>query len=211
MKSKKNSNFENCYIMQSDDIKKFADTLADGFSRYNLFEYVCNSVYDHRKMSLFWALSIALNADNAICIADSKEINSVIVYIRPGSKEPSPIAYMRLGGLNLFRIGLKSLVRLLSFDTKAQAIAKKYKTAGDGYLMAFATRLDKQRMNYGKPLMQALLDYLDAKGEGCYLETLKPENVGLYERFGFELKESVEIASGNLTIFAMRRNAKGAK
>ena len=75
MESKKNSNFENCYIMQSDDIKKFADTLADGFSRYNLFEYVCNGLYDHRKMSLFWALSIALNADNAICIADSKEIN----------------------------------------------------------------------------------------------------------------------------------------
>ena len=211
METKKKTYFENCYIMQSDDIKKFADTLADGFSRYNLFEYVCNGVYDHRKMSLFWALSIALNADNAICIADSKEINSVIVYIRPGSKEPGPISYMRLGVLNLFRIGLKSLMRLLSFDTKAQAIAKNHKKAGDGYLMAFATRLDKQRMNYGKPLMQALLDYLDATGEGCYLETLKPENVGLYERYGFELKESVKIQSGNLTLFAMRRNAKGAK
>lgn len=55
--------------------------------------------------------------------------------------------------------------------------------------MAFATRLDKQGQHYGKPLMEALLSYLDATGEGCYLETLKAENVALYKRFSFELKE----------------------
>ena len=207
METKKKTYFENCYIMQSDDIKKFADTLADGFSRYNLFEYVCNGEYDHRKMSLFWALSIALNADNAICIADSKEINSVIVYIRPGSKEPGPISYMRLGVLNLFRIGLKSLMRLLSFDTKAQAIAKNHKKAGDGYLMAFATRLDKQGQHSGKPLITALLNYLDASGESCYLETLEAENVALYKHFSFQLEGEKKSQMGNLTLFAMRRLA----
>ena len=50
-----------------------------------------------------------------------------------------------------------------------------------------------------------MLRYLDETGQGCYLETLKPENVGLYEHFSFRLKEEAAIKSGNLTLFAMYR------
>ena len=71
--------------------------------------------------------------------------------------------------------------------------------------MAFATRIDKQGQHFGKPLMEALLRYLDASGEGCYLETLKPENVELYKRFSFQLNEQATIKSDNLTLFAMHR------
>ncbi len=71
--------------------------------------------------------------------------------------------------------------------------------------MVFATRLDKQGQHYGKPLMEALLSYLDATGEGCYLETLKAENVALYKRFSFELKEQAPTQLGNLTLYAMHR------
>lgn len=44
--------------------------------------------------------------------------------------------------------------------------------------------------------------------EGCYLETLKASNVELYRRFGFELREEVDIELGNLKLYAMRRAAK---
>lgn len=71
--------------------------------------------------------------------------------------------------------------------------------------MAFATRLDKQGQHYGKPLIEALLRYLDASGEGCYLETFKAGNVGLYNHFQFELKEEVNLKLGDLTMFAMLR------
>jgi hypothetical protein len=71
--------------------------------------------------------------------------------------------------------------------------------------MAFATRIDKQGQHYGTPLMKALLNHLDACGEGCYLETLKAPNVDLYKHYSFELKESVDIPLGNLTLYAMHR------
>jgi hypothetical protein len=53
--------------------------------------------------------------------------------------------------------------------------------------------------------MEALLSHLDATGEGCYLETLKAENVALYKRFSFELKEQALTQLGNLTLYAMHR------
>ena len=194
--------------MQSGDIERFADTLADGFSQYDLFKYACRGKYDHRKMSHFWAFNIVLNLPDAICIADSEEVNSVLIYIPPRSKEPGLLSYLKAGIVKMaFKAGVGRSIRLAHFDAEAQRIAKRYKGADDGYLFAFATRLDKQGQNYGKPLMDALLRYLDATGQGCYLETLKPGNVGLYERFSFRLMEQKTVRLGNLTMFAMYRPA----
>lgn len=168
--------------------------------------YICNGKYDHDKMTLFWAVSIALIADNAICIADSKEVNSVLIYIKPKSKEAGVINYIKVGGLKMLcKMGLKSIIKLLRFDNEAHKIAKCHRTEEDGYIMGFATRIEKQGQHYGKPLIEALLRHLDTYGEGCYLETLKPENVGLYNHFSFQLKEQKTILSGNLTLFAMSR------
>ena len=202
------SAFKDCYVMQRDDIGRFADTLADGFSQYDLFKYVCRGKYDHRRMSHFWAFNIVLNLPDAICIADSEEVNSVLIYIPPRSKEPGLLSYLKAGIVKMaFKAGVGRSIRLAHFDAEAQRIAKRYKGADDGYLFAFATRLDKQGQNYGKPLMDALLRYLDATGQGCYLETLKPGNVGLYERFSLRLMEQKTVRLGNLTMFAMYRPA----
>ena len=198
--------FKDCYVMQRGDVERFADALADGFSQYELFKYACRGKYDRRKLSHFWAFNIVLNLPDAICIADSKEVNSVLIYIPPRSKEPGLLSYLKAGVVKMaFKTGIRRSILLSRFDTEAQKVAQRYKGADDGYLFAFATRLDKQRQNYGKPLINALLRYLDATGQGCYLETLKPENVGLYEYFSFRLKEQTVIRPCNLTMFAMHR------
>ena len=192
--------------MQHEDIQHFAATLADGFSQYNMFKYICCETYNHDMMRLFWEVSLALLPDNAICIADSKDANSVLVYIPPKSKEPSLLDYMKAGGVKmLFKFGIRRIIRLTRFNIEIEQVAKRYRTANDGYLLAFATRLDKQGQHYGKPLITALLNHLDASGESCYLETLKAENVGLYQHFSFQLEGQTDSRMGNLTLFAMRR------
>ena len=198
--------FEKCYIMQHGDMQRFATTLADGFSQYNMFKYICYGKYDHDLMRLFWEVSLVLLPDNAICIADSKEVNSVLVYIPPKSKEPSLLDYMKAGGVKMFfKFGIRRIIRLTRFNIEIEQVAKQYRTTNDGYLMAFATHLDKQGLHYGKPLITALLNYLDASGESCYLETLETKNVALYQHFSFQLKGLVNSQMGNLTLFAMCR------
>lgn len=198
--------FKECYIMQRGDIQRFADTLADGFSQYSMFKHVCYGTYDHNLMRLFWEVSIALLPDNAICIADSKDINSVLIYIPPKSIEPSLLDYMKAGGMKMFfKFGLRRIVRLTRFNIEIAEATKQYRAANDGYLMAFATRLDKQGQHYGKPLMTALLNHLDASGESCYLETLEAKNIALYQHFSFQLVGQMDSQMDNLMLFAMRR------
>ena len=199
--------FKDCYIMQPEDLQRFADTLADGFRGYSMFEHVCYGAYDHDLMRLFWEVSLALLPDNAICIADSKEANSVLAYIPPHSKDPSLLDYMKAGGMKMFlKFGLRRIVRLTRFNIEIEQVAKRYRTADDGYLMAFATRLDKQGQHYGKPLITALLNHLDATGESCYLETLEAKNVALYQHFSFQLTGQTASQMGDLTLFSMRRS-----
>ena len=196
-----------CYVMQHGDIQRFAATLADGFSQYCMFKHVCCGEYNHGLMRLFWEVSIALLPDNAICIADSKEANSVLIYIPPKSKEPSLLDYIKAGGVKMFfKFGIRRIIRLTRFNIEIEQVAKRYRNANDGYLMAFATRIDKQGQHYGKPLMTALLDYLDASGESCYLETLEAKNVALYQHFSFRLEGQVDSQMGNLTLFVMHRS-----
>ena len=201
------SAFKDCYLMQPDDLQRFAATLADGFRGYSMFEHVCYGTYDHDLMRLFWEVSLALLPDNAICIADSKEANSVLAYIPPHSKDPSLLDYIKAGGMKMFlKFGLRRIIRLTRFNIEIEQVGKRYRAADDGYLMAFATRLDKQGQHYGKPLITALLNHLDASGESCYLETLKAENVALYQHFSFQLKGQTNSQLGNLTLFAMHRS-----
>ena len=199
--------FEKCYIMQHEDIERFAITLADGFSQYSMFKHVCYGAYNHDLMRLFWKVSLAILPENAISIADSKDANSVLVYIPPKSKEPSLLDYVKAGGVKMFfKFGIRRIVRLTRFNLEIEKVAKRYRTADDGYLLAFATRLDKQGQHYGKPLIMALLNHLDASGESCYLETLEAKNVALYEHFSFRLKGQVGSKLGNLTLYAMCRS-----
>jgi hypothetical protein len=203
--------FKKCYIMQRGDIQRFASTLADGFSQYCMFKHVCYGTYNHDLMRLFWEVSLALLPDNAICIADSKDANSVLIYIPPRSKEPSLLDYMKAGGVKmLFKFGIRRIVRLTRFNIEIEKVAKRYRAANDGYLMAFATCLDKQGQHYGKPLITALLNHLDASGESCYLETLEAKNIPLYEHFSFQLEGQTDSQMGNLKLFAMRRPANPA-
>ena len=44
--------FKDCYLMQPEDLQRFADTLADGFKGYSMFEHVCYGAYDHDLMRL---------------------------------------------------------------------------------------------------------------------------------------------------------------
>jgi ribosomal protein S18 acetylase RimI-like enzyme len=46
---------------------------------------------------------------------------------------------------------------------------------------------------HGLGLLAASLEEIDAAGGRAFLETAKPRNVGLYERFGFRVEGEVEV------------------
>ena len=57
----------------------------------------------------------------------------------------------------------------------------------------FGVEPELQGQGIGSIVMREYVRRLDENGEASYLETEKPENVALYQRFGFEVIEEAEV------------------
>ena len=53
-----------------------------------------------------------------------------------------------------------------------------------------------------------MLEHFDNEKQNCYLETLKAENIMIYQHYGFKLMEEVKVPGTDMTLYAMLREAK---
>lgn len=75
------------------------------------------------------------------------------------------------------------------------------------YLQAIGTDPDKQGKGYGGVVIRRQLAAADAAGQPCYLESSKPENIPIYQNFGFEVTGEIKLPDGP-TLWPMWRKAK---
>lgn len=61
------------------------------------------------------------------------------------------------------------------------------------YLVYLGTKPGARRMGYARALLEDGIARAEASDAPCYLESSKAINVGIYEKFGFEVKERVEL------------------
>ncbi len=64
------------------------------------------------------------------------------------------------------------------------------------YLAILGSEPKRQRCGVGSALLAPVLKHCDSEGAPAYLEASRPENVGYYERHGFELVASYTLPNG---------------
>lgn len=198
-----------CYIMLEKDIGSIADCFADGFKGYSLMDYFCGGNYDEKKIKIMWDMSIRAFTGQLLGVSDREQPSAAMLLAPPGTRDPNLLSYLKAGAFRAFGVfGLKGVARMQSFDTFAGKIKKKYMTSSCWYLFGFVSRQECQGKGYGSTVLSPMLAYFDRTGQDCYLETLEERNVALYEHFGFELMESVQLPNSELTIYAMLRKGK---
>lgn len=189
----------------------FADALAVSFQGYPLFEYFLNYNYSAKKMRVFWRASLKTVLECAHFVTDGEELHSVAVLLPNEKSYVSIRKYLKAGGLRMIlKMGLPAARRMLRFESFAEQLKAKYVTPDCWYFYAFATLSDFRGQGLGTSAMQDILQFLDEKQQDCYLETMKPENVNFYGKFGFELKEAVKYPHADFTVYAMYRPFKKA-
>lgn len=196
----------NCYEMQEKDIEKFAEILAKSFEGYSLFEYFCHKQYDVKKMKLFWKVALCASYNHVYSLSDKEDASGVMVVFPPEYEDISIFSYFKAGGYKFFT-KLK-IIKMLKFYNFASKIKKKYVNENTCYLYSLAVLQEARGNGIGKKLLKALIEYLDQTEKGCYLETLKKENVALYEHYGFKLVEQVKVPNSDMTLYAMLREVK---
>ena len=92
---------------------------------------------------------------------------------------------------------------------EADALLRTLIPAGDHwYLDTLATEPERMRQGLGGRLLDYDLEWLDEIGGTAALDTHGPDNVGFYQRHGFELVASSEVPHGGPPLFVMLRNPR---
>ena len=196
------------HILNKKDIELFAHNLAVCFQGYPLFEYFAGNNYNVDKMTKFWKVSLKTMSEKTFFLADSDDANSLAIFSPYEKGSVSIWKYIKAGGLGMLaHIGIKCAKRMTGFEKFAMEIKNKYAQPGCWYLYTFVTMPEFRGKGLGSKIMRPMLKYLDENNQDCYLETLLPINVDIYKKYGFELKEEVQVPNTNLTMYAMLRKA----
>ncbi len=130
-------------------------------------------------------------------------------WLPPNHCYPSLLRELRVGmGLLPIKLGLAAFNRLQEFDILSKKMRRKFAPMPHWYLWGIAVDPSMQRKGLARVLLNSVLQKADRAGETIYLETQNPENVVIYERFGFRVVGIGNLGRGAVTIHAMRREPK---
>lgn len=131
---------------------------------------------------------------------------AVAIFIKPNYKGAPALPFLLKGGFKLiFKHSISIVFRLLNYENYAMKLKEKYSDHNCWYLYSLTVHQDYQNKGLASRVMRPMLDFFDATGQSCYLETNKDANVAMYEHFGFELMEKGVIPGTDVIHCAMRR------
>ncbi|HEX2577615.1 MAG TPA: GNAT family N-acetyltransferase [Aquihabitans sp.] len=121
------------------------------------------------------------------------ELRGAAVWVQPGRWKTSPRESTPLVGpsLRLFRGRTVRALRTISLMERRHPVDPPH-----WYLAILGTHPDHQGKGVGGALIGAVTERCDTEGLGAYLESSKEENVALYARHGFEVREELPLPGG---------------
>ena len=194
------------YIAQKKDLDRLAESAKNSYEGYPLHNWFAKGKYDGEITKQIIHISLKTMINDGIIYADSEEINGFAIWLPPGYPGVNTWSFLFNGGIKLIMYAGWGIVdRLLSYESYAMNLKRKNSSSEDWYLYNLSVVKDKQGQRITTKLLKPMLEFLSEENKGCYLETNKEENVGLYEHFGFKLMEEGKVPKSNVRHFAMRR------
>lgn len=100
---------------------------------------------------------------------------------------------------------IMSFVRARNIFAQYEKMQKKYATVPHYYLNTIAVLPGSQGKGLASHLIRPILLQADQESFGIYTETMTPENVNLFEHYGFVCQEDFRVPNTDLTIWSFYR------
>lgn len=194
------------YIAGPQDMEKLAEIAMDAYQDYPLHNWFTHGRYDREASKRIMETSLRTMEKDGVIYADSAQLNGFAAWLPLGFTGSKTIPFLTHGGLKLIlHSGPQIIGKLLSYETYAMKLKKKYTENVDWYLYNLSVSSRAQGKGIATKLLRPMLDFCDRENIVCYLETNKECNVTLYEHFGFQLAEQNLIPKSDVMHYAMTR------
>ncbi|MEU1225410.1 GNAT family N-acetyltransferase [Streptomyces sp. NPDC005828] len=109
---------------------------------------------------------------------------------------------------------IQQLVEILGdrapvFQQAVMAAAEHGPTEPHWYLALIGADPAARGQGHGSALLRSGLAKADAAGLPVYLESSKPDNLPVYEHFGFVVRDEFELPGGGPVLWSMKRDPRG--
>ncbi|WP_280450405.1 GNAT family N-acetyltransferase [Nocardia cyriacigeorgica] len=98
--------------------------------------------------------------------------------------------------------------RLLAGKRIGDIMTARHPEEPHWYLAVIGSDPAQRGHGYGHALMSKRLDRCDSELVPAYLESSNESNIGYYQRFGFEITDTITIPGGGPTLWAMWRSPR---
>ena len=152
------------YIVPEERLEELSEAAADAYQDYPLHNWLTKGIYDPVASKLIMQTTLAAMKDDAVIYADSEELNGFAVWIPMGFTGSKTIPFLKNGGMKLLlHSGLGIIGKLLTYETFAMKLKKKYTGHIDWYLYNLSVRKDAQGKGIAKKLLQPMLTFVMMK------------------------------------------------
>jgi ribosomal protein S18 acetylase RimI-like enzyme len=131
----------------------------------------------------------------------------VAVWDFPGQPRVSlsPAAFAPFFRLALSPFALAAF-RVRRVFAQFERMRRTYAPEPHFYLQTIGIRPDSQGQGLASRLIRPFLAEADGRGLPCYTETVTPENVSLYQHYGFQVAEQCRLPGLHLTLWGFYRS-----
>lgn len=142
-------------------------------------------------------------------ITTTPGITGVACWLPPERTIVSIKQLLRIGALTTsLKMGLPGLRRIDNAEDYMRSTHQRCITEAHWYLWVLGVDPARQGQGIGGTLLRAGLERADASDLPCYLETMNPDNVPLYQKFGFAIASEGNIPGSSVRMWGMVRPAR---
>ncbi|MBQ7077086.1 MAG: GNAT family N-acetyltransferase [Lachnospiraceae bacterium] len=192
-------------FLSKDNISEFIKTSVDAYTNYPLFCNIFKGPVNRKTLSRMMLVDYKsrLHMDMIGGLTSSEKYEAVIMFEPPMTGKIGIREYMKVAKpLDYLMLLNPSFYRQEAYEDYSLEKRKPYLDDKTWYVYVFATKKECQRKGFGKPLINLLTSFAKEKGYRICLETDLKENVAMYEKFGFKLKDE-SVYKGNLNHYVL--------
>ena len=196
--------FDNLYKIQKKDLKNAVNVLTNAFSEDSMWKEIFN---DEDKNRVLTEVMVRFCLKYGNVLSTSENLEGVMA-IAPHDKDMTALRVIRSGAFFL-SMKIANEAKIMKVLSNAIEEAKKSLNLGPYiHLLIMGVSQEFQGKGFGGKLLKAVIEKAETERKPIYLETQKEENVKLYEKYGFSVKNKLILPEPlNLPMWLMVRNS----
>ncbi len=174
------------------DLHAVGRSLASAFDDDPVWRWLITDEarYSSRTSRALAAVASMHLAHDSVWMTETAE--SVAVWAPPGKHRIGPREFAPVAHRFLPAVGLQGIRRFSTFVE----VEKMHPREPHWYLAVLGTDSAHQGRGFASAAMAPALAAADEDGVGCYLESSKERNIPFYERHGFRVTDTFDLAKG---------------